>query len=129
MKIKIIRLIKRKDPRGWLIENNNRLIKESMRHFLISSSKPGVVRGQHYHSRKREWFLVLKGKAKIVCKALGSNDIKEIYMSEERPEMVEIPPMIAHAIENIGDKEMLLFAVVNESLDRRDPDTFPHRVI
>jgi len=129
MKMRIARLTKREDKRGWLIENENPVLAQTMRHFFLSFSLPGVVRGQHYHENKREWFLVLKGKAKIVFKDIKSGDLIEKLVSGEKPEIIEVPPKVAHAIQNIGKKEMYLIAFVSETLDRRHPDTFAYRVI
>lgn len=129
MKIKTILLSKKKDLRGWLIENEDPLIRDSMKHFLVSISKLGTIRGQHYHKKKVEWFLVVKGKARIVLKDIQSGETEEIHVSEKKPEMVEMAPMIAHAIENIGRKEMILVAIVSVPFDRKNPDTYSYKVI
>ena len=38
-------------------------------------------------------------------------------------------PLVAHAMENIGNTEMIFFGLVNEVLDHNMPDTFPYKVI
>ena len=50
------------DDRGWLSE----LIKGNLDgQIFLSSTKPGITRGNHWHNNKLEKFIVLKGIAKI----------------------------------------------------------------
>lgn len=128
MSIRKIPLRLYKDKRGWLIENEDQELKDSMRHFLVSTLKSGQIRGQHYHLKKKEWFLVVKGKVKMVFKDIGNGDIKEINVSERKPEIVVAEPKIAHAFKNIGKTEAIIIAIVNEPLDKNHPDTYPYVV-
>lgn len=129
MIINKIPLAKKIDERGWLAENANESLRKRIKHFFVSVTYPGKVRGQHYHKRKREWFLVLNGKAKISFKNLKGENLTEIVVSGNKLELVEVSPMIAHAIQNIGKDKMELLALVNEPLDKDNPDTFAFKVI
>lgn len=129
MNINRITLSKKEDIRGWLIENESPLVRDSMKHFLVSVSKPGVIRGQHFHKRKTEWFLIIKGKASIHFKHIKTLESKIIEVNGDNPEIVEASPMIAHAIKNIGKDDLYLMALVNEPLDQKNPDTFAYKVI
>ena len=62
MNIKTIKLPHKVDARGWLTENTDPELKACMEHFFIASSHPSAIRGQHNHRKKKEWFLILKGK-------------------------------------------------------------------
>lgn len=129
MKIKATALKKKEDDRGILFQNENRDIRDKMKHFFVSVSKPKAVRGQHYHTKKTEWFLVIKGKAKIYFEDLKTKEKDEVDVNADSPQIVEVPPMIAHAIKNIGKEKMMLLAIVNEPLDEDSPDTFSYKVI
>lgn len=129
MTIQRIPLAKKEDGRGWLVENESSIIRDQMKHFLVSVSKPGTIRGQHYHKRKTEWFLVLKGRALIVFKDIRSLDEIRIKVDGERPEIIEASPLIAHAIKNIDNVKMYLLALVNEPLNQKDQDTFPYKIL
>ena len=129
LNIKQHSLKKRVDSRGWLVENELDIIRRSMRHFLISLSKPGSIRGQHYHTKKREWFLVLAGQATLVFEDIRSKERRSIRLNQNKPTVVEIPPMVAHAIKNDGKSKMMLLGIVNEHLDPKHRDTFPYKVI
>lgn len=129
LKIKTYTLTPKADSRGWLIENELPIVRRSMRHFLVSTSKPGVVRGQHYHTQKREWFLVLGGRATITFEDIKTKDRVSVDLDQKSFRMVEIPPNVAHAIVNKGRGAMMLLGIVNEHFDLKHPDTFPYKVI
>lgn len=129
MNINRIPLSKKEDARGWLVENESSIVRDSMRHFFVSYSKPGIIRGQHYHKRKTEWFLIIKGEATVYFKDVKTKESKSIEVNGNKPEIIEINPMIAHAIKNTGRDNLCLVAIVSEPLDQRDPDTFPHVLI
>lgn len=129
MKIKATPFNKKKDDRGWLIENESDIIRNSMRHFLVSVSKPGAIRGQHYHKKKKEWFIVVKGKAEVVFEDIRTKEMARITVNGEEPKAIETFPLVAHAFKNIGKEDMFLVAIVNEPLDKKDPDTFPYKII
>lgn len=90
----------------------------------ISFSKPGVVRGNHYHHTKLERFIVVKGKAKIGFSSIIDDSKYEFIVSDELIEVVTIPVGYTHNIENIGDGEMILAIWCNELFDAENPDTY-----
>ena len=96
--------------------------------FSISYSKPGIVRGNHYHHTKMERFIVIKGKAKITFRHILTNEMKEYYVDDENIQIVTIPVGYTHMIENIGDKEMILMLWCNELFEEKHPDTYYEEV-
>lgn len=92
--------------------------------FSVSFSKPGVVRGNHYHNTKMERFIVIKGKAKITFKKVDSDEMIEFIVDDQNIKAVTIPVGYTHNIENIGDGEMILFIWCNELFDTNHPDTY-----
>lgn len=129
MDIKITKLEQKKDERGRLVQNEDNELANSMKHFHVSSSVPGAIRGQHYHNTKTEWFLVLEGKARIICKDLKTEEILELKLEGDDPQLVKISPKIAHTIENIGDSKMYLLAFVDKPFDEKNPDTIKYELI
>lgn len=93
-----------------------------------STTKPKVVRGNHYHLRKKEVFCVIEGKAKIRQRDRETNKIEEKIVSGATPELVEIKVNWVHNIENIGNSEMKLLIWTNEVYNPNDPDTFAEKV-
>ncbi|MCW8933015.1 MAG: NAD-dependent epimerase/dehydratase family protein [Gammaproteobacteria bacterium] len=89
----------------------------------ISTSAPGVTRGNHFHNTKNEKFLVIKGQARIQLRNLYSDKIIEYNVSEKKMEVVEMIPGYTHNISNTGDTEMVLLLWANEIYDEKKPDT------
>lgn len=89
-----------------------------------STTKPGIIRGNHYHTRKKEIFCVIEGEAKIRQRNIGTNEIEEKIVSGNEPELVEMKIDWTHNIQNIGDGEMKLLIWISEIYDANDPDTF-----
>lgn len=92
--------------------------------FSVSFSKPGIVRGNHYHHTKLERFIVIKGKAKIGFTSIIDGTSHEFIVDDSNIQIVTIPVGYTHNIENIGDDEMILAIWCNELFDKEKPDTY-----
>lgn len=89
----------------------------------ISTTAPGVTRGNHYHNTKNEKFLVIKGEASIKHRQIHGDKVIEYKVSDKKMEVVEMIPGYTHDITNTGESEMILLLWANESFDRDKPDT------
>ena len=115
----------KEDERGKLIE----IFKiPNFGQIFYSTSNPGVIRGNHYHTRKQEKFCVINGKAKISLRNRENNELKEYYVSGENPEVVDIIVDWTHNIENIGEDELKLLVWTNEIFDPNNSDTYQEKV-
>ena len=113
-------LAPRADERGDLTE----LFKSH--HFgqvFFSSTKPGIVRGNHYHHTKVEKFIVVTGQALIKFRHILEEKVISYEVSGKDFKVVDIPPGYTHSIENIGDEEMIVLFWANEPFDYNKPDT------
>ncbi|GAE30982.1 polysaccharide biosynthesis C-terminal domain-containing protein [Alkalihalobacillus hemicellulosilyticus] len=111
----------KKDLRGSLVE----LLKSD--HFgqiFISTSHPGVIRGNHYHHTKVEKFCVIKGKANIKLQNIISDEISSYVVTGDKAQIVDIPPGYTHSLENIGESELIVLFWANEIFDKDRPDTY-----
>lgn len=90
----------------------------------INISKPGIVKGNHWHHTKNEKFLVVSGEGVIRFRKPESNEIIEYFVSGEELEVVDIPVGYTHNIENLGKTEMVTVMWVNEPFNPNEPDTF-----
>lgn len=90
----------------------------------ISTTAPGITRGNHYHNTKNEKFLVIKGEASIKLRQIHNDEVIEYRVSDRKMEIVEMIPGYTHDITNTGDTEMVLLLWANEIFDRDNPDTF-----
>jgi len=89
----------------------------------ISTTAPGVTRGNHYHNTKNEKFLVIKGKASIKHRQIFGDNIIEYKVSDQKMQVVEMIPGYTHDITNTGGTEMVLLLWANEAFDKEHPDT------
>ena len=130
MILEIKELSKFSDKRGWLTEILNDKNGQKIGNIHYSYSKPGAVRGNHYHKRKTEWICVTFGRGRIVLEDNLTKERKELAMTGESPILIKIPPKIAHAIGNVDPSTpMHLLVIVNEETSSTDSDTYPILII
>lgn len=89
----------------------------------INISKPGIVKGNHWHHTKNEKFLVVYGTGVIRFRNVQDNKIIEYFVSGEKLQVVDIPCGYTHNIENLGDTDMVTVMWCNECFDPDNPDT------
>ncbi|WP_342388764.1 NAD-dependent epimerase/dehydratase family protein [Salinicoccus bachuensis] len=94
----------------------------------VNISKPGIVKGNHWHHTKNEKFLVVSGKGIIRLRNIYENEILEYHVTGEYLEVVDIPPGYTHNIENLGNEDMITIMWANELYDVDKPDTFHEEV-
>jgi len=114
-------LKKNEDKRGIFVET---IKLHSGGQVSFSTTKPGITRGNHYHTRKIERFVVLQGEARIQLRKTGTNDILNFSLSGENPAFVDMPIWFTHNITNIGQTELITQFWINEMFDPNDTDTF-----
>jgi UDP-2-acetamido-2,6-beta-L-arabino-hexul-4-ose reductase len=90
----------------------------------FSTTVPQVTRGNHFHTRKIERFAVIKGKALIQLRQIGTEKIMNFYLDGEEPAFVDMPIWFTHNIKNIGSEELYTLFWINEFYDPNDPDTY-----
>ncbi len=110
----------RRDPRGWLAEI---LRGPAFGQIFVSSTKPGIARGHHWHHTKVEKFLVVRGQAVIRFRPISGDEVIEYHVSGEDPRVVDIPPGYTHSITNIGEEELITLFWASEPFDPGRPDT------
>ena len=129
MKVEIKALSQFCDERGWLTEifasdDNSKKIKKI--HFAVS--KPGAVRGNHYHKNRTEWLCVTSGTGKILLEDICTYERQELIVTGDDPFLVKILPGTVHAIENITDAPLHILVIVNEKPDPDNPDTHIRKI-
>ena len=92
--------------------------------FSYSTTKPGITRGNHYHTRKIERFCVISGKAKIELRRIGTDEVIEYIVDGSEPSFVDMPIWHTHNISNIGEGDLYTLFWINEPYNEDDPDTY-----
>lgn len=109
------------DNRGSLFE----IFKsEKSGQFFVSTTFPGITRGNHYHHTKTEKFIVIQGEGKICFRKLDSKEVIEYEVSGLKPEIVDIPTGYTHKIINTGTEVMITLFWANEIFNATTPDTY-----
>ena len=109
------------DPRGSFVE----VIRLGVGgQVSFSTTVPGITRGNHYHTRKIERFAVIKGKALIQLRRIGTEEVLDFYLDGNEPAYVDMPIWYTHNIKNIGEEVLYTNFWINEFYDVNDPDTY-----
>ena len=91
----------------------------------INISKPGIIKGQHWHNTKWELFIVVSGHGLIQQRKVDSNEVLNIEVSGNKIEAVYMLPGYTHNIINLSQTENLVTVMwANELFDPNRPDTF-----
>lgn len=90
----------------------------------FSTTRPGIERGNHFHTRKFERFIVLKGKAILELRRIGTSQIISFNLDGRRPAFVDIPVWHNHKLVNTGKEILYTLFWTNEIFNPDDHDTF-----
>lgn len=121
-----IRFEKRTDPRGSLVETVK--VHGGGGQTFFSTTVPGITRGEHYHERKIERFVVIGGKARIQLRKLFSDEVLNFDVSGDEPTAIDMPTFWPHNITNTGDDELYTLFWTDTVFDPENPDTYPEPV-
>jgi dTDP-4-dehydrorhamnose 3,5-epimerase-like enzyme len=94
----------------------------------VFTAAPGAVKGNHYHTRKTEWFCVVWGEGVLELYERSTGQRESIVMNDKNPSVVRILPGVAHAMRNAGERDLVVLAYITEPFSAEDPDTFPYEV-
>jgi len=109
------------DARGWLFEA---VKTHHGGQTFLSSTHPGITRGNHYHTRKVERFLVVSGEAEIRLRRVLQDEVQVYRVSGKHPAVVDIPTLHTHNLTNVGEGELMTLFWTHELYNPDAPDTF-----
>lgn len=99
--------------------------------FSVNISKPGIIKGQHWHHSKWEFFIVVSGHGLIQERKIGVDEDGKSYpvmnfeVSGDKMEVVHMIPGCVHNIINLSKTENLVTVMwANEPFDNQRPDTY-----
>lgn len=97
--------------------------------FSVNISKPGVVKGQHWHNSKWEIFIVVSGHGMIQERKVGTDEVIEFEVSGEKMQAIHMLPGYTHNIINLSKSENLVTLMwANEQFDPEYPDTYGEKI-
>ena len=114
------------DPRGFFVETVR--CAGGQGQSSISTTVPGVTRGEHYHLSKIERFAVVQGTARMSLRKMFTDEVIDFHVTGEETAAVDMPVGWVHNITNTGDDTLLTQFWVHEFFDPQNPDTFAEAV-
>ena len=114
-------LTPRGDQRGRLVESIRS--HGSGGQVFVSTTNEGFTRGEHFHLRKIERFVVLAGRAEIALRKMCTNEVVSFVVSGDDPVAIDMPTMWTHNITALDGEATTLFWT-NELYDPDHPDTY-----
>ena len=91
----------------------------------INISRPGIIKGQHWHNSKWELFIVVAGHGLIQERNINTGEMVEFEVSGDNIEVVHMIPGWTHNIINLSETENLVTVMTcNEIFNPKHPDTF-----
>jgi len=116
----------RRDQRGLVFEPVGASQLAGQRNCHVVLTRPGAVRGNHWHRRATEIAVVL-GPARV--RARRDADVEEVLVPEGEVYRFVFPPGLAHAIQNTGTSPLLVVAFTDQIHDPEHPDVVPEVLI
>lgn len=114
------------DPRGTFVETVR--VRGGQGQSSVSTTLPGITRGEHYHLTKIERFAVIGGSARISLRRMFFDEVIHFDVSGEQPVAIDMPTGWVHNITNTGNDTLLTQFWSHELFVPEAPDTYPEPV-
>lgn len=88
---------------------------------------PGVIKAFHWHRKQYDVWFPVKGSMQVVLydmrdDSLTKGETQVIYAGENNPQLILIPPYVAHGYRVLGSEPASLFYHTSEVYDPVNPD-------
>lgn len=110
------------DQRGELFETVR--VHGGTGQTFVSTTVPGVTRGDHFHLSKIERFFVIKGTAEIALRRVYDDEVVRFRVTGDERCFVDMPTMWVHNITNVGNDELVTMFWADQLLNPAAPDTY-----
>lgn len=118
IEVKVVRRVA--DARGWLCEPLEAAELAGQKNIHVAITKPGHLRGNHFHRRTTE-VVTVSGPALVRVREDGRDT--DYQVPAEEAHRFTFPPGVPHAILNTGTEPGLAVAFTDRVHDPADPDT------
>jgi len=93
----------------------------------MTTARPGVVKGWHFHRQKIENFAALRGTIRLVLFDARENsptrgEQNEFLLGEDHPQLVQVPSGVIHGFECVSEVEAIVLNCPSEVYHRENPD-------
>lgn len=122
-------LVRHHDDRGYFAEiaKFGEETFHAIKQTSYSESYPGVIKAFHVHKKQWDLWCVIKGSAQVVLydrreDSPTKRQTNVLYIGEENPMLIAIPPGVAHGYRVLGERTLGLFYHTSEAYDPNHPD-------
>lgn len=125
----ISRDMRTKEPNGLLVslwKNWENIFKAEPKQVYLNVCSPKAIKGPHLHMNRWDYFVCIRGKIRFVVK--WEKEYEEIEVDADKDpcfKIVEVPPAIACAIQNIGPEEAWFLNMPNPAWHPEKQDDHP----
>lgn len=122
MEVKSKNLKRIVDERGYLQEimrNDDPQFKE-FGQIYVTTTNPGVVKGWHYHKYQTDNVCCIKGTIKLVL--YDEKEIKEFFIGELNPQLINIPKGVYHGWKCISQEPAYVINIPDKVYNYENPD-------
>lgn len=141
--VRVKTFVKHADQRGFFIEQLKRGDRDDDGHPFIDDppfaqmsrslvyarggNPPELIKAFHWHKRQWDYWDIVVGNARVVLVDLRPDSptcgtIQTLFLGENSPRMVAIPPLVAHGYQCLGMQDVHLVYYVTEPYNPADPD-------
>lgn len=113
-----------KDDRGEIYN----LFEGRIEHVAMITSKKGTVRANHYHKEDLQYIYLISGAYESHCCPVDEPENKQV-LQVKAGDIVETPPLIAHAQYFTEDSVFLAFTTRQREEGKYEQDTIAYPVI
>ena len=112
------------DPRGAITN----IFEGAIGHVALISSKKGSIRGNHYHKKDHQYIYLVSGAFEShSCEV--QNPQKKQVLNVRAGDIVDTPPLTAHAQKFIEDSVFLALSTRQREQGKYEDDTLAFPVI
>jgi dTDP-4-dehydrorhamnose 3,5-epimerase-like enzyme len=115
------------DPRGSSVSvpRDQLQLLGDARDVQVMTIRPGCVRGNHYHARKDELFVVLHQDTWSLHWSHPETEKNSRIFGGSGGVTITMPRFLAHAIRNDGDTDLVVIGLSSAEFNPEDPDNLP----
>lgn len=100
--------------------------------IALSVTFPRIIKAFHYHKKQSDFWYVISGNARAVLHDLRKDSptyrqTQQVFMGESfKPVSLYIPPGVAHGYQVLGNKDLLILYVLDQTYNPKDEFRIPY---
>ena len=109
------------------ILRNDDEIFEGFGQAYVTCVKLGYAKGWHMHENQSDYFVCIKGNAKVVLcdkrkESKTFNEVNEFFLGEKNRILLKIPERVMHGFESEEEQEALILNFPTKTYNYENPD-------